>query len=55
MRVTVGMIIGLASTGKSREEILSPYPYLDEEDISAALAYGSWRSEEKELPMAIAQ
>lgn len=55
MRVTVGMILGLISTGTGREEILQLYPYLEEEDIAAALAYGAWRSEEKELPMVIAQ
>jgi len=54
MRVTVGMIIGLVATGKSREDVLALYPYLEEEDISAALAYGAWRSEEKELPLAVA-
>jgi len=55
MRVTVGMIIGLVATGKSREDVLALYPYLEEEDISAALAYGAWRSEEKELPLAMAR
>lgn len=55
MRVTVGMILGLISTGTNHKEILKLYPYLEEEDISAALAYGAWRSEERELPMAIAQ
>ena len=54
MRVTVGMIIGLVATGKSREDVMALYPHLEEEDISAALAYGAWRSEEKELPLAVA-
>lgn len=54
MRVTVGMIIGLVSTGKSREEIIGLYPYLEDQDISAALAYGAWRSEERELPLSSA-
>jgi uncharacterized protein (DUF433 family) len=55
MRVTVGMILGLISAGTGRKETLRLYPYLEDEDISAALAYGAWRSEEKELPIAIAQ
>ena len=55
MRVTVGMILGLISAGTGRKEILKLYSYLEEEDISAALAYGAWRSEERELPMAIGQ
>jgi len=54
MRVTVGMVIGLVSTGASREDVLAMYPYLEDDDVSAALAYGAWRSEEKELPLAVA-
>ena len=51
MRVTVGMILGLIASGAEREEILRLYPYLEAEDLSAALAYASWRAEERELPM----
>jgi len=55
MRVTVGMILGLIASGADREEILRLYPYLEGEDIAAALAYGSWRAEERELPMTAVQ
>ena len=41
MRVTAGMILGLLSTGVSHEEILADYPYLEREDILAALEYGA--------------
>lgn len=51
MRVTVGMILGLIASGVERDEILRLYPYLEAEDISAALAYGAWRVEERELPV----
>jgi uncharacterized protein (DUF433 family) len=51
MRVTVGMIIGLLASGKSREEILSAYPYLEPPDIDAALAYAAWRVEEREVAL----
>lgn len=54
MRVTVGMVIGLVSTGASREDVLTMYPYLEDDDVSAALACGAWRSEEKGLPLAVA-
>lgn len=37
MRVTVGMILGLLGAGHSAEEILSSYPYLELEDVRAAL------------------
>ena len=37
MRVTVGMITGLVASAISFQEILELYPYLEEEDIKAAL------------------
>ena len=49
MRVTVGTIVGLLASGASFEEILELYPYLEEEDIRAALSYATWRSEEYDL------
>ena len=52
LRVTVGAIVGLLASGRSKDEILDAYPYLQEEDIQEALAYAAWRSEEIELPLA---
>ena len=51
MRVTVGTITGLLASGASFNEILELYPYLEEEDIKAALTYATWRSEEYEIEM----
>jgi len=51
MRVTVGMITGLVASGTSFDEIMKLYPYLDSEDIKAALTYATWRSEEHELSL----
>ena len=51
MRVTVGTILGLLATGQSADEVLGAYPYLEKEDIQAALAYAAWRSEEIEVPL----
>ncbi|MFN0020428.1 MAG: DUF433 domain-containing protein [Pirellulaceae bacterium] len=53
MRVTVGMIIGLLASKRSREEILRAYPYLEDEDIDAALKYAAWRLEEQEVAVAM--
>jgi uncharacterized protein (DUF433 family) len=39
LRVTVGTILGLLATSHTIPEILEAYPYLDENDILAALAY----------------
>lgn len=51
MRVTVGTVVGLIASGRSREEILRLYPYLEGEDIAEALAYAAWRSDEFEVPI----
>lgn len=51
LRVTVGTIVGLLASGHSQDDILGQYPYLDPEDIKAALAYAAWRSEEVEVPL----
>ena len=54
LRVTVRTILGLLATGQSRERVLRAYPYLQPEDIDAALAYAAWRLEEREEPLVIA-
>jgi uncharacterized protein (DUF433 family) len=51
MRVTVGTIVGLLAAGRTHEEILQAYPYLEADDIRAALSYAAWRTEEVELPL----
>ena len=52
LRVTVGMILGQLAAGQTREQILADYPYLEDEDISAALAFGAARVNERDLPLA---
>ncbi len=37
MRITVGTIVGLIATGKTIDEVLSAYPYLEREDVLEAL------------------
>jgi len=51
MRVTVGMIIGNLSAGVSIEELLAAYPYLEREDVLAALEYAWLRVQEIEVPL----
>jgi uncharacterized protein (DUF433 family) len=51
LRVTVGMIVGLMTSGHGKEEILKLYPYLEPKDIDEALAYAAWRAEEIEVPL----
>ena len=38
MRITTGTISGLVASGHSGDEVLRMYPFLEEEDIRAALA-----------------
>ena len=54
MRVTVGTIVGLVASGKTVDEVLADYPYLEREDILEALSYAAWRAEEREVPLASA-
>ena len=51
LRVTVATLLGLLATGRSRDEILKAYPYLESEDLDQALAYAAWRLEEREAPL----
>jgi uncharacterized protein (DUF433 family) len=50
MRVTVGTIVGLVASGKTVDEVLADYPYLERENILEALSYAAWRAEEREVP-----
>lgn len=49
MRVTVAMIVRNISAGRTREELLEDYPYLENEDITQALAYAAYLAEEREI------
>lgn len=49
MRVTVGTLVGLVAAGRTVEEILEEYPYLEAPDIAEALSYAAWRAEEVEV------
>jgi uncharacterized protein (DUF433 family) len=53
LRVTVGTILGLLAAHVSRERILEAYPYLEPEDIDAALSYAAWRLEEREEALVV--
>jgi uncharacterized protein (DUF433 family) len=54
LRITVGTIVGLLAAGRSIDDILSAYPYLELDDIYEALAYAAWRADEIEVPLASA-
>ena len=52
MRVTVGMVVGQIGAGRSVEELLADYPYLERDDIMQALRYAAWRIDEREVMLA---
>jgi len=41
MRIRVKDVLELLASGASQEEILTDYPYLEAEDITAALEYAT--------------
>jgi uncharacterized protein (DUF433 family) len=52
LRVTVGTIVGLIGAGRTMEDVLEAYPYLEREDILEAISYAAWRAEEIEVALA---
>jgi uncharacterized protein (DUF433 family) len=52
MRVRVKDILDLLAAGVPREEILQDYPYLEDDDITAALEYAALQSDHPVLRVA---
>lgn len=52
LRVTVSMVLGQLAAGASIDEVLTDYPYLEREDVSAALEYAAAIVNEHEVPIA---
>lgn len=48
-RVTVGMVVGQLGAGRSVDQVLADYPYLEREDVMQALRYAAWLAEEREV------
>jgi uncharacterized protein (DUF433 family) len=51
LRVTVGMIVGQIGAGRSIDQLLVDYPYLQREDVLEALRYAAWRAQEREIDL----
>jgi uncharacterized protein (DUF433 family) len=52
MRVTVGMIVGQIGAGRTIDELLTDYPYIEREDVLEALRYAAWLAEQREIDLA---
>lgn len=49
MRFAVSKVLDLVASGMTQEEILSHYPYLEEEDLRQALKYAAWVVQEERV------
>jgi uncharacterized protein (DUF433 family) len=49
MRVTVGMIVEEISAGRTPEQLLEDFPYLEREDITQALRYAAWLAQGRDV------
>jgi uncharacterized protein (DUF433 family) len=51
-RMTVSAVLGQLAAGASIDELLGSYPYLEREDVLAALEYAAAAAQERELVVA---
>jgi uncharacterized protein (DUF433 family) len=51
LRVTVANVLRQMAAGHSRERVLTAYPYLENADIEACLAFAALRVDERELAL----
>ena len=51
LRVTVSAVVGQLGAGRTIDEILADYPYLERDDVYAALEYAAAAVSERELPL----
>jgi uncharacterized protein (DUF433 family) len=52
LRVTVSMVLGQLAAGRSIDQVLEDYPYLEREDVLAALHFATAIANEREAPVA---
>lgn len=52
-RIWVALIVEFLADGWSHTQILEEYPYLEEDDIRAALAYAAEVARERVLPIEV--
>lgn len=52
MRVTAGMILEALSAGRSTEQLLADFPYLEQADIREALVFAAHLAQGREIRLA---
>ena len=51
-RVSVSMVLGQLAAGRTIDDVLADYPYLERDDMLAALEYAAAAVNEREVPVA---
>ena len=51
-RMTVSAVLGQLASGRTIDQVVEDYPYLDRDDVLAALEYAAAATQERELPLA---
>ena len=52
LRVAVSMLLGQLAAGRTVEQVLEDFRYLEREDVTAALEYAAAIVNEREIPLA---
>lgn len=52
-RMTVSAVLGQLAAGASIDELLASYPYLEREDVLAALEYAAAAAQERDVAVAV--
>jgi uncharacterized protein (DUF433 family) len=52
MRVTVGMIVEAIAAGRTIQQVLTDFPYREEQDIREALAFAARLAQGREISLA---
>jgi uncharacterized protein (DUF433 family) len=51
-RMTVSAVLGQLAAGRTVDEVLQDYPYLERADVLAALEWAAAAAQDRELPLA---
>ena len=51
MRFPVSRLLGLLAAGETRESVLRDYPYLESDDVDAALQYAAYLAEDETIDL----
>ena len=50
-RITVSLVLGQLAAGRTSEQLIEDYPYLEREDVTAAMEYAAAILNEHDVPM----